>query len=56
MGKQYIDVTPSWEGILPYLITIMQDGSYEGQKLAREELHRMAHLADAAVRIQREAA
>ncbi len=53
---KYIDATPSWEGILPYLITIMERGSHEGQRLAREELHRMAQLADAAVRMQREAA
>lgn len=56
MSTQYIDATPSWEGILPYLIVIMQDGTHEGQKLAREELRRMARLADAAARIQREAA
>ena len=46
MTTQYVDMTPSWEGLLPYLLTIMQDGTTEGQKLAREELTRMAKLAD----------
>lgn len=53
MATEYIDVTPSWEGILPYLVVILRDGSDEGQRMAREELHRMARLADAAVRMQR---
>lgn len=56
MTTQYIDVTPSWEGIVPYLVVILRDGSDEGQRLAREELHRMAQLADHAVRMQKEVA
>ena len=47
MATQYIDMTPTWEGILPYLLVVMRDGSFEGQKLARHELTRMAKLADA---------
>ena len=47
MATQYIDMTPTWEGILPYLLGVMRDGSFEGQKLARQELTRMAKLADA---------
>lgn len=53
MTVQYVDMTPSWEGLLPYLLTIIQDGSWEGQKLAREELRRMAKLADRYVETQR---
>ena len=47
MATQYIDMTPTWEGILPYLLVVMRDGSFEGQKLARQELTRMAKMADA---------
>jgi hypothetical protein len=54
MSTQTIDVTPSWEGVLPYLITIIENGSFEGHRLAREELHRMARLADLAVRMKKE--
>lgn len=49
---EYIDCTPSWEGLLPYLLTVLRDGSWEGQKLAREELTRMAKLADRYVEYQ----
>lgn len=56
MATQYIDVTPSWEGLVPYLVTLIENGSIEGRKIAREELHRMARAADAAVRMQKEAA
>lgn len=53
MGVQTIDMTPSWEGILPYLLTILRDGTIEGQRLATEELRRMAKLADRHVETQR---
>lgn len=54
MTIQTIDMTPSWEGLVPYLITLIENGSIEGRKIAREELHRMARAADVAVRMQRE--
>lgn len=53
MTVQYIDMTPSWEGILPYLLTIMRDGTMEGRRMAREELQRMAKLADRYAETQR---
>ena len=56
MMAQYIDVTPSWEGLVPSLVTLIENGSAEGRKIAREELHRMARAADMAVRMQKEAA
>jgi len=40
---QYIEVTPTWEGILPLLLA----GAENGSAAAREELRRMAKLADA---------
>lgn len=45
----FIDVTPTWEEILPTLLTIHRDGNAAGQRAAIEELTRMAKLADAYV-------
>lgn len=41
-----IDLTPTWRGILPALLAAMTDGTAEGRRIAREELTRMAALAD----------
>ena len=54
MTIETIDCTPSWEGLVPYLVTLIENGSIEGRKIAREELHRMARAADVAVRMQKE--
>lgn len=43
---QYIDLTPTWEQILPALLAVIKDGSAEGRKIAAEELRRMAQAAD----------
>lgn len=42
-----IDLTPTWRGMLRYLIVGLVDGNATGQSIAREELERMADLADA---------
>lgn len=42
-----IDMTPTWRGILPYLILSVENGNAEGRKIAIEELQRMADAADA---------
>lgn len=41
-----IDLTPTWSGLLPALIAVIQNGKPEGQRLAIEELRRMAQAAD----------
>jgi len=51
-----IDCTPTWEGILPLLLTAMRDGTMEGMRLAGEELRRMARLADDYNEVVRECA
>ena len=44
------DVTPSWSGILPALIAILQDSENEEDKHhIKQELKRMACLADMTV-------
>lgn len=49
MSIQTINLTPTWEGILPGLLAALTDGGPEGQQIAREELTRMAKIADAYV-------
>lgn len=51
-----IDMTPTWEGMLPVYIAVIENGSFEGQRIAREELKRMAKLADAYVATTRKPA
>lgn len=41
-----IDLTPTWAASLPTLLVLLEEGSAEGQLLARAELRRMAALAD----------
>lgn len=41
-----VDVTPTWQGILPLLIELLQNGNDAGQRTAREELAKMAKAAD----------
>ena len=43
-----INLTPSWEALLPSMLAIVTDGdSHEARAFARSELRRMATLADA---------
>ena len=44
-----IDATPTWENVLPLLMTCYEDGNARGRNFAYEELTRMAKLADAYV-------
>lgn len=43
-----LDLTPTWAGLMPALIALLQDGTAEGQKTAREELARLARGMDSA--------
>lgn len=42
-----IDITPSWRGILPLLVALIENSNEEGRATALEELGRMAAAADA---------
>lgn len=44
-----IDVTPSWEGLLPAFLALIENGTSEGRAIAVAELTRMARLADNAI-------
>jgi hypothetical protein len=43
---QTIELPVTWQGTLPIILLVLTDGDAEGRKLAREELTRMAQLAD----------
>jgi hypothetical protein len=50
----YIDMTPSWEDMIPLFITLIRDADTpEGLKHAEHELLKMARLADARLRSER---
>lgn len=44
-----VDVTPTWRGVLPMLLLVVENGTGEGRRVAIEELERMADTADAHV-------
>lgn len=44
--RRVIDCTPTWSGILPALLAVLNSGTAEGRQLAKAELARMAGLAD----------
>jgi hypothetical protein len=42
-----IDITPTWEQILPTLLVVyVNAGTHKGKKAATDELRRMAQYAD----------
>jgi len=42
----FLDLTPTWQGILPVITLALTEGTPAGQKAAGEELARMADAAD----------
>jgi hypothetical protein len=53
MTTETIDVTPTWQGILPALLTLLKSDILECRTLAESELRRMAGLADGYVEIRK---
>lgn len=41
-----IDLTPTWAGIMPGIISILENGNEDGRKIAREELMNLAKQVD----------
>jgi hypothetical protein len=49
-----IDVTPTWSGMLPVLLYLVENATTaEAKNTAYTELSRMAEMADAAVQMQK---
>ena len=46
MTTETINITPTWAGVLPALVTIIRDGNPEAYRAAMTELQRMAQAAD----------
>lgn len=49
-----IDLTPTWEEVLPAWLAVMESGNAEAMEIGRAELKRMAKLADLYVAQQKE--
>ena len=48
-----VDLTPTWQGILPALLNLLQSDNLKSRQIAESELRRMAGLADGYVEIQK---
>ncbi len=48
-----IDLTPTWESLIPIIIAVLQDGTEAGKKEVTEELTRMAQIADRFVEVEK---
>jgi hypothetical protein len=46
MTSKFIDITPTWQGLLPALLAVIEHGNAQGRAMARVELSRMAEAAD----------
>ena len=46
MTTQTVDVTPTWQGILPALLDLIKSDNPEVRELAEAEMYRMARSAD----------
>ena len=46
-GDKLIKLVPNWVAVLPILLNGLQNGDSNAQRIARQELERMAAAADA---------
>ena len=53
MTSKTVDLTPTWQGILPALLDLVRSDNYKTREIAERELRRMAGLADGYVEAQR---
>lgn len=44
--QETIDITPTWEGQMRMAIILLEDGTSEGKKNAREEIVKAGQLLD----------
>ena len=55
MTTKTVDLTPTWQGILPALLDLVRSDNYKTREIAERELRRMAGLADGFIEAAREA-
>jgi hypothetical protein len=48
------DITPTWSGLLPYMIAVLEDSNHESRELILKEFEKMAVGADIAVEYLKE--
>ncbi len=53
--EKFIELKPTWVGLMPALFAALENGSPEGKKIAREELMRLAKAVDVANAATKEA-
>jgi hypothetical protein len=46
MQKETLDLTPTWQGLMPAFKTVMEAGTPEGKKVCWAEMQKMARAAD----------
>lgn len=44
--NEYVDITPTWEGLMPALFRVLESGSIEAKGSVRAELLKLARFAD----------
>ena len=49
-----VDITPTWRGLLPYMMAVLEDGTHEGKEIVKENFQKMATAADLAVEVTKE--
>jgi hypothetical protein len=45
-GIKTMDCTPTWEALLPAIISLIESGGPNAKQVAKEELQKMARTAD----------
>jgi len=49
-----VDVTPTWQGLVPSLVALIERGDYKGRKVAVDEFNKIAKLADEVIRLKKQ--
>jgi len=53
MKKEVIDVTPTWKGLVPSFVLLIEEGKPSGRAYAIKEINRMATICDKVVEAQK---
>ena len=53
-ATEMVDITPTWQEILPTILILLKSDNHKTRELAVSELRRMAGLADGYVQLSKE--
>jgi len=45
-SQKYIDIEPTWKGLVPSFIRLIESGDAEGKRVAKDYMLQMAGIAD----------